>query len=186
MTSNQDSNAVMITGKPIFALPCNTKIDECAICMDNIDEMINITVTTCGHVYHSSCLIRCLTSNGDCPLCRNQLIDTEEDEEEEDEDEDEDEEDEDEEEEEDEDDMSIEANCTLEQLENKLKHMGITMADILMTFVCPMKNKTPEKYSDENIDKIYEKINGLICGEISFASRDNRTYASVVTSEATV
>jgi hypothetical protein len=168
----------MNTVKPIFALPCNTKIDECAVCMDDISEMINITVTTCGHVFHSSCLIRCLTNNGDCPLCRNELIDSSEEEDVQETDEDEDEDEDDEGTDEDEDDDE-EPECTVEKLEKKLQNMGITMADILMTFVYPLKNETPDKYTEENIDKIYEKVNGLLTGELSFATRDNRTYASV-------
>ena len=43
---------------------------ECCICMDNINDT-NYTLTQCGHVFHSSCIIKNLFNNGfSCPMCR--------------------------------------------------------------------------------------------------------------------
>ena len=83
-------------GKPVFAMPCGVMLDVCAICLNDVDKMLNITVTTCGHVYHMSCLINSLELSPYCPLCRHQLVDIyDDDDEDEDEDEDEDDDDDD-------------------------------------------------------------------------------------------
>ena len=45
--------------------------DECAICYNKIQE--NITVTECGHKFHSKCIFRWMTDNTGCPYCRKEL-----------------------------------------------------------------------------------------------------------------
>mgnify|MGYP002633285308 CR=1 FL=1 len=45
---------------------------ECPICMDIIDLNNNSTKTECGHMFHSSCLMKNIAHNGlTCPYCRN-------------------------------------------------------------------------------------------------------------------
>ena len=47
------------------------KLDECAICMDDIDAVKNRLTTECGHVFHTSCLMKNAAINGfGCPMCR--------------------------------------------------------------------------------------------------------------------
>lgn len=47
------------------------KKEECAICLETLKRGRDYCSTTCGHKYHTSCLLRC---NGRCPLCRNELV----------------------------------------------------------------------------------------------------------------
>ena len=44
--------------------------NECCICMENINDT-NYTLTQCGHIFHSSCIIKNVFNNGySCPMCR--------------------------------------------------------------------------------------------------------------------
>lgn len=45
---------------------------ECPICMEKIGNN-NCCKTTCGHSFHTSCLVKC---SGKCPLCREDLTKT--------------------------------------------------------------------------------------------------------------
>ena len=164
--------------EPLFALPCGFQFPECAICYEQID-MVNVTVTTCGHTFHSSCAFKALENNDCCPMCRHQLVDApifdEEEEYEESVDEGASDEDSVADSDADED-----AKVNLEQLAGKLTNMGYTMADILKFFVSDVKSGTNEaKYSEEFVDKMENDINGVIEGTISLAHRDARSYAAV-------
>lgn len=47
--------------------------EQCSICYNDID-MVNVTVTRCGHRFHSSCIFQMMANGGrDCPLCRSKL-----------------------------------------------------------------------------------------------------------------
>jgi len=50
---------------------------RCAICLNELGSTNNM-VTTCGHKFCSSCLLRwfCGRSNARCPICRNDLLST--------------------------------------------------------------------------------------------------------------
>jgi Zinc finger, C3HC4 type (RING finger) len=56
--------------QPIFTAPI--PLGECPICMDTL-EMVNFTVTKCGHSFHATCLFRSVEDSSDCPLCRKRL-----------------------------------------------------------------------------------------------------------------
>jgi len=46
-------------------------LEECPICMDDIDPTKNCIVTECGHTFHCSCLMKNAATNGfGCPMCR--------------------------------------------------------------------------------------------------------------------
>ena len=48
--------------------------ETCAVCLDSFDELLNITITECGHIFHSSCMFKVIKSgNYDCPICRTVL-----------------------------------------------------------------------------------------------------------------
>jgi hypothetical protein len=73
-----------------------TIIDECPICLDELDLTKNCIITECGHKFHCSCFMRHSAIQGfNCPYCRS--ITAEQQVEEDDEDDDEDDEDDDEE-----------------------------------------------------------------------------------------
>ena len=48
---------------------------NCTICHEEI--MSDITVTSCGHSFHSTCLFKWFRQKNSCPLCREKLIDEE-------------------------------------------------------------------------------------------------------------
>ena len=51
----------------------------CSICLDVINKTSNITITECGHYYHSKCLMINNDVNGHCcPICRFQMVENSE------------------------------------------------------------------------------------------------------------
>lgn len=172
--------------KPIFALPCDVKLDQCPICFEDM-EMVNITVTTCGHTFHSHCAFNALMNKTDCPLCRHQLIDVPDEEDMFESDEEDDEEDSDDDEDgTDADEDESDTEVTIEQLGDKLNYMGYTMADVLNCLVAGIPTSNRERYaSGTHLDKMVDDINGIITGQISLSSRDNRSYASVLAGKPT-
>ena len=46
---------------------------DCSICFLPM-ELVNLTITRCGHVFHASCLNQALDYNTTCPQCRSQLV----------------------------------------------------------------------------------------------------------------
>jgi hypothetical protein len=166
--------------EPLFALPCGFTFSECAICYEPI-EMVNVTVTTCGHVFHASCAFKALDRADCCPMCRHQLVDElpeEEDDEseggeDEDEDEDEDQDEDNEEEEED-------TRPTMDQLAVKLQNMGYTATDFLTLFMDGiLKRQDETRQSSEFLDDLNAKIDDIVDGKITMAHVDQRTYAQV-------
>ena len=170
----EKKNYSICTGKPIFALPCNVKLEQCAVCLEDVSEIINITVTTCGHTFHSYCIFKCLESNTECPMCRNELVEPDEDE---DEDLDEDEEDDGNEDDGNEDSETDSENnegeenttVTVEQLAEKIQSMGYTMADLIKVYLggpykIPSTNET--RYNEEFEEKFDQEIDDILSGKI--------------------
>jgi hypothetical protein len=162
--------------EPLFCLPIGFTLPECAICFDEI-QMVNITVTTCGHTFHSSCVFKALDRSDGCPLCRNQLVSSASIDSDSDSDSgsgsEEDEEREDEEEEEEE-----IFKVDLEQLATKMTNMGYTISDLLKLYVPSIKTVS-EKYTDAFVYKIGTDIDDVLDGAISLVHRDTRSYAAV-------
>lgn len=53
-------------------------MDECPICMDDIDPLKNRLITECGHIFHTSCLMKNAALNGfGCPMCRTVMAEEE-------------------------------------------------------------------------------------------------------------
>jgi len=164
--------------EPLFALPCGFQFSECAICYEAID-MVNVTVTTCGHTFHSSCAFKALEHADCCPMCRHQLIDepVEEDEEgseEGSEDQEDDEDDEDQEGDEE------DSRPTMEQLATKLQNMGYTPVDFLTLFMRNLlKRQDATRQSEDFLETLNDKIDDIVDGKITMAHVDQRTYAQV-------
>ena len=94
--------------------------DQCSICLENFNDCDNVSILPCNHVYHKNCIYRWFNNNNQCPLCKTNLDeienekyeeeeyeyenDDEKDEEEDDDEKEEEEEEDDEKEEEEEDD----------------------------------------------------------------------------------
>jgi len=45
---------------------------ECSVCFD-VPEGEYIYKSSCGHVFHNSCMIQWLATNNTCPVCRTEL-----------------------------------------------------------------------------------------------------------------
>ena len=167
--------------EPLFALPCGFAFPECAICYEPI-EMVNVAVTTCGHVFHASCTFKALDHADCCPMCRHQLVtadEEDEDQEDQEDQEDDEEQDEDDDEEGSQDGEEEVAKVSLEQLTGKLTNMGYTMADIIRSLVHVKSETNEAKYTEERDDKLHADIWGVMDGTITLAHRDARSYAQV-------
>jgi hypothetical protein len=51
---------------------------DCPICMDAIEIGRNSVTTICGHKFHASCLLKCVSHLGlSCPYCRSNMAEEE-------------------------------------------------------------------------------------------------------------
>jgi hypothetical protein len=48
-------------------------VDECTICLNGYKENETKQTTKCTHIFHEECLIKWLSTNNSCPLCRTEL-----------------------------------------------------------------------------------------------------------------
>lgn len=56
----------------------STQID-CPICLNAVTDLVNCATTICGHKFHTSCLLKCVSRVGfKCPYCRNSMVNVEE------------------------------------------------------------------------------------------------------------
>jgi hypothetical protein len=162
---------------PLFKAPI--ELGECPICYEEL-KMIDFTVTKCGHTFHSSCVFQALANNLDCPMCRCQLLEVQEDEEDEDQ-EDDDQEDDDQDDEDQEDDQEEkDSRPTMEQLATKLQNMGYTPVDFLTLFMGDiLKRQDATRQTEEFLETFNEKIDDIVDGKITMAHVDQRSYAQV-------
>ena len=160
----------------------NQTFGECPICYEQLN-MINITVTRCGHTMHSSCIFTALETTDNCPMCRTQLCREIEDDDESEYNENNEniqqQDDEDDDEEDDEDEDEVESGPTVEQLAAKLQNMGYKPADFLMFIFSGLKSDNKERYSQEFMDKLDDDVEDIIDGTIPLSMRDTRSYADV-------
>jgi hypothetical protein len=57
--------------KNTFTVPNTKKGNQCPVCLADIWSG---RMTSCGHVFHSECLVRCLRQSSVCPMCRSVVI----------------------------------------------------------------------------------------------------------------
>ena len=48
-------------------------VNECPICMENIDANSNVIITHCKHQFCATCLLREMDNRNTCPVCRSIL-----------------------------------------------------------------------------------------------------------------
>jgi uncharacterized protein (UPF0297 family) len=74
--SNSDSASASLTN---CTSSCYTSdVDECAICLETLTNTKCCT-TDCGHTFHSRCIFKNFKNSFDCPLCRRELVEEDED-----------------------------------------------------------------------------------------------------------
>jgi hypothetical protein len=65
---------------------------DCPVCLNAVTDLVNCATTICGHKFHTSCLMKCVSHVGfRCPYCRSNMANEEDEEDEEDEEEEEEE-----------------------------------------------------------------------------------------------
>jgi len=172
-----------ITGKPLADLLVS--LGECSICLDPIDQLVNVSNTRCGHTFHTHCFLRAIQSgSGNCPNCRALLVVKDEDDSDDESDYYSD--DDDNNSDEDESNSTISDIVTLEQTASKLQNLGYSVADILAFYVgTTIRSETPEKYNTEFFIKMNEDLDGILDGRIPLSQRDTRSYAAVASSSST-
>ena len=168
-----------ITGKPLAELLVT--LCECSICLEPIDQLVNVSNTRCGHTFHTHCFLRAIQSgSGNCPNCRALLVVKESDD---DSDESEYDSDEDEDEDEGSNASIVSERVTLEQTSTKLQNLGYSVADILAFYVgTTIRSETPDKYTLDFFIKMNEDLDGILDGSIPLSQRDTRSYAAVTAS----
>lgn len=65
----ESESASSITTTPTTPSPIITHF-ACAICTDNVCPSKNVSVTKCGHMFHSECIAQWLNETENCPHCR--------------------------------------------------------------------------------------------------------------------
>jgi hypothetical protein len=60
--------------KPEKEKTCIVEEHTCCVCLDAVcDKNMDMTRTSCGHVFHLSCLLKSLKMKNACPMCRSEL-----------------------------------------------------------------------------------------------------------------
>jgi len=54
-------------------------MSECPICFLEINALVDCATTSCGHKFHTSCLVKCVVSSSRfaCPYCRGDMSNNE-------------------------------------------------------------------------------------------------------------
>lgn len=134
----------------------NCEIAECCICLEEIGKTNNCT-TACGHSFCLQCLMKSLSRNTSCPMCRAAVIEDEDDLGSQDSDTDEDDNDED-----DEDDEDDDNHATSDLIAARFQEKGYTMADLISVYICRYKRDDPEKQTDDFIKKVCNDFDEII------------------------
>lgn len=60
--------------KPEKEKTCIVEEHTCCVCLDSVcDKSVDMTRTSCGHVFHLTCLLKSLKMKNTCPMCRWEL-----------------------------------------------------------------------------------------------------------------
>ena len=49
---------------------CEGKIDDCSICLSEVNVGDNLILLPCCHTFHKNCISQWLIKNNTCPICR--------------------------------------------------------------------------------------------------------------------
>lgn len=107
-------------------------IIECSICYETFCK-INVSITPCGHEFCFNCIIKAISYNKECPICRTRLAE-ESDDEDEDEDETDDYDDDDDDDidtDDDDDEGNVHFNLDSSEIAERLEKKGFRFVDIV-------------------------------------------------------
>ncbi|WVZ73878.1 hypothetical protein U9M48_022135 [Paspalum notatum var. saurae] len=54
-------------------LACHARQTECAVCLQDVDEVDMLMAMPCSHAFHQQCIFEWLQRKRTCPLCRREL-----------------------------------------------------------------------------------------------------------------
>lgn len=145
---------------------------ECSICYDVFCNN-NVSITPCGHKFCFSCIIKAVSYNKECPICRSRLAEESEDEEDDDESdgetiESEDDEDYDEDDDEDSDEDEMPVPDTYEFAE-RLEQRGFRMVDIVSILHCTRSRMHHTFEQFKELSKNYDEV----CDELYNEKQEN-------------
>lgn len=162
-------------------------MDSCCICYEEFgSSCANRCTTSCGHVFHTGCLLKNAEYRDECPMCRAVLLERNNEDEDEDEDGDSDSEyNYDDDADDDDDDGVHRANVTVEQVTKKMMNLGYTMEDFIYIFmgrVVHEKDAEIKKWKDRETlhDEIFDAVYDIKTGVTAVDYRDGRSYAEVL------
>lgn len=52
----------------------NMDCEDCAICLDKIDNEKKKSELDCGHCFHTNCILKCASTQNSCPICRSTIF----------------------------------------------------------------------------------------------------------------
>ena len=142
---------------------------ECPICFNPITGKNNCT-TPCGHMFCFQCIAKALSNSTNCPCCRQELMENDENKSEDDDDidleapsENDSDEDYDDEDDDDDDDLSIDLKSvgSIETIVERFTKMGYTLHDALMITV-NRSSLTNSKYNDEYLNKLNDDFEKML------------------------
>ena len=74
-TNNNNNNNLKNNLIRTNIIPENKILDECCICLYNLNNGNQIIKLNCGHYYHAICIEKCLDKGFNfCTYCRNEII----------------------------------------------------------------------------------------------------------------
>jgi hypothetical protein len=152
-----------VLAKPLFTPP--NELGECPICYEN-QEMVNVSVTRCGHVLHTSCLLMATWRSNDCPMCRTVLARSENNSDADSDSDGESEEDSDEEIVDEGEEEQEERLVTLDQLTSKITEMGYTTEDLVRLIVGYDLMQPSGRHTDDFIYKLQQDIYDIMDNKI--------------------
>lgn len=161
---------------------------QCCICFEEFEAGCtnNCCTTSCGHAFHTGCLLQNAMYRSECPMCRTALVEASKDEDSDDEwEESVDEGSEEEYDTDDEAEESSFAKVTVEQVTNKMQSLGFTMQDVMFCWMGQTlhpddkQNKRWKSWSSIQ-GRVLDKLQDIMFGDVAVDYRDVRTYAEVL------
>ena len=75
-SSLQRSNTIINIEKQKYKDLDNLKKEnnkDCSVCITDFEDEDDVSITTCGHIFHNSCIVEWGKYKQECPNCRKEL-----------------------------------------------------------------------------------------------------------------